>query len=53
MTVCCRCGRHYWPGRNECPGSTRSDGCNHKPCKDCQHYVDEKEESYERKSTSD
>jgi hypothetical protein len=51
MTVCCQCGRHYWPGKNECPGraqqiNAEAVACNHKPCKKCQHYVDEKEKDY-------
>ncbi len=51
MTICCKCNRHYWPGKKECPGDPTSDGCNHIPCEDCQHYVDEKEELYGRPST--
>ena len=47
MTTCCQCGRSYWPGKGKCPGSHSSDdGCNHTPCENCQHYVDEKEKSY-------
>ncbi len=48
MTVCCQCGRKYWPGKKECPGAYDSDGCNHVPCENCQHYVDEKEKEYDR-----
>lgn len=46
MTICCQCGRHYWPGKNECPSSPNSDGCGHRPCKNCTYYLDEKEKQY-------
>ena len=58
MTECCKCGRKYWPGKNECPGRAQQQNepakaCNHKPCWKCQHYVDDKEESYERATTDE
>jgi hypothetical protein len=51
MTICCRCGRHYWPGKKECPGAATSDGCNHIPCENCEHYIDKKEKEYGRAHT--
>jgi hypothetical protein len=56
MTECCQCGRRYWPGKGKCPGRphqiqgwkhTEAKSCNHTPCVNCTHYVDEKEEEYE------
>lgn len=53
MTICCNCGRHFYPGQNRCPGRAQqrnalAKACNHMPCENCQPYVDEKEKSYER-----
>jgi hypothetical protein len=53
MTICCQCGRHYWPGKGVCPSAAGKAGeygvaCNHTPCDNCQRYVDEKEKGYDR-----
>ena len=42
MTICCKCGRHFWPGKGKCPGAPTSDGCNHTPCVSCVRYKEKK-----------
>jgi hypothetical protein len=46
-TICCKCGRHFWPGKGKCPGrpqrhETEATGCNHDPCMNCVRYKEKK-----------